>query len=406
MPKELFNNLSFSFNYDNPFPEDSTKTKLNAFKKAANAELGIDFDTMDTDIKYYEIAREGDVKQLYGDDSKEKKINEIMMIDDIKMVVSKVPQLRYFNEWINKFNFVGGEYIMDGNNEEYDEEEEDNKQEGGAVEEPEPQQTKPLPPVYIPPQEEQTWDNVIPIQPYKFDYSKTNGLTNYDITGEKQLTYDEIRKLTVNIARSKLKMTIQKSEQVLELEKEKRKELMNNIQKYRNINAIGVLVEENIQDMNLSQLEHTLNYCEKLYKSQKLKEVIKRGANFGGLILGTVFPDGIKIGKSKRVKLKGTTKTIIENVFDTQSTVGVAFQNIMNKHNWNITDEAVIMLSLGEMFISSIKVENIDQKDENKNNTTTSNTTNVKKEDQHLSETNVISEYYEEEEEYGEYEDN
>ena len=416
MPKVLFNDLSYSFNYDNPFPEDNNKSKLNILKKLIKQKLSIDFDYIDKDIKYYEL--NPGIQQLYGDDTKEKNITELSLIDDIKTVVKQIPELKYFNTWVSQYSYntnevvVGGEQATD--EEEDEEQQNDNNNEEDIVKQVE---DKLLP-------EETHWESIIPIQASKFDYSKTNGLTNYDITSEKPLSYEEIRKLSVNIARSKLKSTIEKSEQVITLEREKRKQLMNNIQKYRNINAIGVMVEDNIQDMNLSQLEHTLNHCEKLYQSQKLKEVIKRGANFGSLIAGTVFPDGIKIGKTKKVKIKGAAKTIIENIFDTQSTIGVAFQNIVDKHNWNITDEAVLMLSMGEMFISSIKVEDTAKQEEQNNNTPigfkqnyTTPITNAKiaidndkkdiKEehiDKKLDSENVLEEYYDEEEEE-EYED-
>lgn len=416
MPKVLFNDLSYSFNYDNPFPEDNNKSKLNILKKLIKQKLSIDFDDIDKDIKYYEL--NPGIQQLYGDDTKEKNITELSLIDDIKTVVKQIPELKYFNTWVSQYSYNTNEVVVGGEQateeEEDEEQQNDNNNEEDIVKQVE---DKLLP-------EETHWESIIPIQASKFDYSKTNGLTNYDITSEKPLSYEEIRKLSVNIARSKLKSTIEKSEQVITLEREKRKQLMNNIQKYRNINAIGVMVEDNIQDMNLSQLEHTLNHCEKLYQSQKLKEVIKRGANFGSLIAGTVFPDGIKIGKTKKVKIKGAAKTIIENIFDTQSTIGVAFQNIVDKHNWNITDEAVLMLSMGEMFISSIKVEDTAKQEEQNNNTPigfkqnyTTPITNAKiaidndkkdiKEehiDKKLDSENVLEEYYDEEEEE-EYED-
>ena len=416
MPKVLFNDLSYSFNYDNPFPEDNNKSKLNILKKLIKQKLSIDFDDIDKDIKYYELNT--GIQQLYGDDTKEKNITELSLIDDIKTVVKQIPELKYFNTWVSQYSYNTNEVIVGG--EQATEEEEDEEQQNDNTNEED--LVKQVEDKLLP--EETHWESIIPIQASKFDYSKTNGLTNYDITSEKPLSYEEIRKLSVNIARSKLKSTIEKSEQVITLEREKRKQLMNNIQKYRNINAIGVMVEDNIQDMNLSQLEHTLNHCEKLYQSQKLKEVIKRGANFGSLIAGTVFPDGIKIGKTKKVKIKGAAKTIIENIFDTQSTIGVAFQNIVDKHNWNITDEAVLMLSMGEMFISSIKVEDTAKQEEQNNNTPigfkqnyTTPITNAKiaidndkkdiKEehiDKNLDSENVLEEYYDEEEEE-EYED-
>lgn len=388
MPKFIFHDLSYSFNRDNPFMDDGNKQRLNTLRQMVDANLAIDFADIDRDINYYNLKE--DIGQLYGDDSLEKDVTELSLIDDMKDVVEKIPQLVAFNEWCKQFP---RHIVVHGGKKDLDPPSQPSPSSAVVEEAPSPPVFKPIEPI----DDDTSFEGVIPIQPSKFDYTKTNGLTNYDITTDKPLSYDDVRHLTVNIARSKLKTTVEKSEQIIALEKEKRKELVNNIQKYRNINAIGVLVEDNIHDMNLSQLEHTLTYCEKLYQSQKLKEVIKRGANFGSLITSTIFPNGIKLGKSKRVNFKGTAKTIIENIFDTQSTIGVAFQNIIDKHHWNITDEAVLLLSIGEMFVSSVKIENTQQSSETK--------TEAKPPSEHASEEYEEEDDEEEEEEDGEADD-
>lgn len=353
MNNDNFYDIAYNFNYDNPFPNDSSKQKLNILKKMVKQNLSISFDNIDTVIKFYDL-NDG-ITQLYNTTDKDTPITETLMFNDIKQVVMAIPELKYFNSWVDKYNPIQEPEMINGGN--VQQESQEVQEETHETHETQEEKKH----IFELPQEETKWETVIPITPTKFDYSKTGGLTNYDITNEKPLSYEDIRKLTVNIARSKLKNIVEKSEQVLALEKEKRKELMNNIQKYKNIKAIGAMVEDNIQEMNLDQLEHTLNHCEHLFQTQKLKEMIKRGANFGSLLTSTVFPNGIKIGKDKRIKTKGTTKAIIDSVFDSQSTIGVAFQNIVEKHNWNITDEMVLMLSVGEMLISNIKVEKIEE---------------------------------------------
>lgn len=353
MNNDNFYDIAYNFNYDNPFPNDSSKQKLNILKKMVKQNLSISFDNIDTVIKFYDL-NDG-ITQLYNTTNKDTPITETLMFNDIKQVVMAIPELKYFNSWVDKYNPIQEPEMINGGN--VQQESQEAQEETHETHETQEEKKH----IFELPQEETKWETVIPITPTKFDYSKTGGLTNYDITNEKPLSYEDIRKLTVNIARSKLKNIVEKSEQVLALEKEKRKELMNNIQKYKNIKAIGAMVEDNIQEMNLDQLEHTLNHCEHLFQTQKLKEMIKRGANFGSLLTSTVFPNGIKIGKDKRIKTKGTTKAIIDSVFDSQSTIGVAFQNIVEKHNWNITDEMVLMLSVGEMLISNIKVEKIEE---------------------------------------------
>ncbi len=390
----IFYDIAFSFNYDNPFPDDGGKIKLNNLKKIIKQSLTINIDNIINDIKFYDL---NPVIQKIYNEEREKPINETFMINDIKSIILGIPQLKYFNSWVDQYSFLPEPNNLNqqtqqtgGNNEEITTNETNNETNNETEDKKQNKQ--------IEPPEDQKLESIIPINSFKFDYSKTAGLTNYDITSEKPLSYEDIRKLTVNIARSKLKNTIEKSEQVLALEKEKRKQLMANIQKYKNIKVIGIMVEDDIQNMNLDQLEHTLTTCEKLFQNQKLKEMIKRGANFGSLLTSTIFPNGIKIGKNKRIKTKGAMKTIIDNVFDSQSTIGVAFQNIVEKHNWNITDEMVLMLSLGEMLISNIKVEQTNEEQpEDKNNkqqTPQQETINAE---------NIITDEYNEEEAYDYY---
>lgn len=369
MPQRLID-LSNVYQYDNPF-DDVNKKKI--FENIIDKTLSMDFESMSENIHYWNL--DNNINCIYGDTTKMKTINETSLAADMKDTICNIQELKYFNNWLNGFNIN----TTDENNDENEIIEENNEENIETVEENNEITTN----------NETTNNNnvviecvedepIIPIQPGKFDYSKTGGLTNYDISSEKPMSYDDIRKLTVNIARSKLKKIIEKSEQVLALEKEKRKELMNNIQKYRNIKAIGALVEDDIVNMNIQQLENTLNQCEKLYQSQKLKEIIKRGSNFGSLITSTIFPNGIKFG-GKQLKMKGTAKTIIDNIFDTQSTMGVAFQNIIDKHNWHITDEAVLMLSIGEMLIGSVKIEDVPKENNNftNGNNNTSNNSSV-----------------------------
>ena len=225
MPKFILHDLAYSFNKDNPFPDDNNKQRLNILRQMVKNSLAIDIDEVDKDINYCRLKE--DITQLYGEDC-DNEITNTPMIDDVKDVVEQLPQLKYFNSWCSQYQRKLS--IIDNNANQMGT---DEANQVGTDEENQTRTNEANGMRIL--GDDNTFEGVIPIQPMKFDYSKTNGLTNYDITTDKPLSYDEIRKLTVNIARSKLKTTVEKSEQILTLEKEKRKELMNNIQKYKNI---------------------------------------------------------------------------------------------------------------------------------------------------------------------------
>ena len=209
MSNDNFYDIAYNFNYDNPFPNDSSKQKLNTLKKMVKQNLAISLDDIDTVIKFYDLNT--DITQLYNMDDKKTPITDTLMFNDIKQVIMSISELKYFNSWVDKYNTIQEPNISGGDVQEETTNDEDTKEvEAEAEVEVEKKKT-----VFELPQEETRWETVIPITPTKFDYSKTGGLTNYDITNEKPLSYEDIRKLTVNIARSKLKNIVEKSEQVL-----------------------------------------------------------------------------------------------------------------------------------------------------------------------------------------------
>ena len=111
MPKFILHDLAYSFNKDNPFPDDGNKQRLNILRKIVENDLSVNFDEIDREINYYNLKE--NLQQLYGDETTEKDITEITMIDDIKDVVEKLPQLKYFNSWCQDIPRVGK--IIGGN---------------------------------------------------------------------------------------------------------------------------------------------------------------------------------------------------------------------------------------------------------------------------------------------------
>ncbi len=373
------NDLAFSFRYDNPFENDSDTSRKNALISALKNVFRYNIEDECNKINFKNLKPK--IRYLYGCEDSD--ITKTPMFSDIKDVANSVQELSGLNSWCRKFSPSIPVPMIDNEQQEYEYDEYQTEQ----------QDTRPIDrqPEY------QEFGNVIPNIPYKYDYSKTAGLTNYDFSSSKLLSYEDIRQLTINIARSKNVMTIKKDENILALEKKKRDEMVKDIIKYKNIKKIAALVADDISSMDLTQLSNCLEQCKTAYEKEKLIETFKRGCNFGTTIFGSVFPSGIKVGKDKRIKTKGIIKTITNSVFDTQSAIGIAFQNIIDKHHWKISDEAVLLLSLGEMVVSNIEIEKIEPTENINNEIITPNTSNTRPVTQSISESGEISEYEEEE---------
>lgn len=202
-------------------------------------------------------------------------------------------------------------------------------------------------------------ESFVPLMSNKFTYQVSTAYTNYDISNDKSITYEDLRKITINLARSKLVPEIAKDETVIALEREKRKQLIQQITRYRAVKVIAALNDSDLNDMDLAQLEACLEECKKLHENFKTIELFKRGFNCGGLLYDMLFPEGIPVTKTKRLCFKGIGKEILGTLFDSQTPVGLAFSNILQKHNIHVSDELVTLVAFGGICVSKVKVESI-----------------------------------------------
>lgn len=202
-------------------------------------------------------------------------------------------------------------------------------------------------------------ESFVPIMSNKFTYQVSTAYTNYDISNDKSITYEDLRKITINLARSKLIPEIAKDETVIALEREKRKQLIQQISRYRAVKVIAALNDSDLNDMDLAQLEACLEECKKLHENFKTIELFKRGFNCGGILYDMLFPEGIPVTKNKRLCFKGIGKEILGTLFDSQTPVGLAFSNILQKHNIHVSDELVTLVAFGGICVSKVKVETV-----------------------------------------------
>ena len=350
MSESLYD-IRFAFKHDNPFPNDPNKEYLKELKKylASNQDVFTEVDYLN-DSRYLTICSDA-TTQLFGEsviDSKTGYVNTNSISNPISS---------YVKEFILSTNGISDD-IRNWASEKTSTkpksvpEPESNVVEGGdefAI-----QTTG----------EERKYEDFIPIMPNKFSYPSTSSITNYDISNDKSITFEDLRKLTINIARSKLVPEIVRDETVIALEQEKKKNLIQQITRYRNVRAIAAMDDSDLNEMNLSQLETCLEQCIKYHENFKTLELFKRGFGCGGVLYDMVFPDGIPISRTKRLCFKGVGKEILSTLFDPHTSVGLAFSNILQKHNIHVSDELLTLVAFAGICVSKVKVEEVKPQDD------------------------------------------
>lgn len=337
--------LRFAYKFDNPFPDDVNREKLKRLQKyiAANQDKFTEVNYLN-DSRYLILCPEK--QQLFGQELKPGIVD-----------MSNNPLSNYVKEFIANCDIISPEMKQWANNktapklteipqqkdiENIDDKEEDDY-EGN---------------------EDSTanqYGDYIPLMPNKYQLNSTLSITNYDISNDKAIGYEDLRKLTINIARSKLTHEITKDETVLKLEQEKRKQLIQQITRYRNVRQIAALDDSDLSDKNIAELEACLEQCIKYHENFKTLELFKRGFNVGGVAYDMIFPDGIPISKTKRLKFNGVGKEILSTLFDPHTSVGLAFSNILQKHNIHVSDELLTLVAFAGICISKVKVEEVEQ---------------------------------------------
>lgn len=346
----MYRDVRFEFLKDNPFHGDIGHAKRKQL-----------IEYMDSHVNDFTEKREGDISftyinptitQLFGVRVTDNNIYENPLINHVKDFVMNslsMPETlkRAFSK-VNAFNVLSAI-----------------EQEPEDVEEDEPEPERPQTSLMESQEmsdENEQFDPITPIIPEKFSYNRTSGLTNYDITTNKLLTYDDVRRLTTNIARSELTPVVQKEEYKMKLEEQKRLELQEEINQYRKIRDIGALTQDDISEMTLTQLTELARAYKKAYDEKKLYTVFKKGGNILTTITSTVFPNGIRIGRDEQtgneryIQMKGAVKEITNQIFDNSSVQGHAFGNLLKKANINISDSVLAVISIFETMISNIQV--------------------------------------------------
>ena len=337
MAEIALHDIRFAFKYDNPFPNDPNREQLKQLKRhlSSNAGKFTDVNWLD-DSRYLVICPE--TRQLYG-----KEVNGTNVADN--------PLSNYVKEFISKVNGISEELSAWASVRTVPKEPEVQTVANDDDDSTDDDTTTPTNEL------NSAYNDYVPLMPNKYQFSSVVSITNYDISNEKAISYEDLRKLTINIARSRLIPDIEKDETVLKLEAEKRKQLVQQITRYRNVRAIGALDDSDLSEKTLAELEATLEQCQKYHENFKTLELFKRGFSVGSVAYDMIFPDGIPISSTKRLKFNGVGKEILSTMFDPHTSVGLAFSNILQKHNIHVSDELLILIAFAGTCVSKIKVE-------------------------------------------------
>lgn len=344
----LLYDIRFAFKFDNPFPNDPNKDYLKELKKylATNQDKFTEVNYLN-DSRYLIICPE--TKQLFGEDIKNSKTGYA------NPDTTTNPLSTYVKEFILGVNGISDEMIAWANKKTAVKPKpvqttQDDEQDSDTDTQNE--------------HEEKNYEDFIPILPNKFAYSSTSSITNYDISNDKSISYEDLRKLTINIARSKLIPEMVRDETVVALEQEKKKNLIQQITRYRNVRVIAMMDDSDLNEMTLSQLETCLEQCIRYHENFKTLELFKRGFGCGGVLYDMIFPEGIPISKTKRLCFKGVGKEILSTLFDPHTPVGLAFSNILQKHNIHVSDELLTLVAFAGICISKVKIEDVKPKED------------------------------------------
>lgn len=339
----MYRDIRFEFRYENPFSNDFNKSALTKLKKYMDDNPNtFSNPNYKEQIKFLYIKPE--ITQLFGKRIINGDLYKSPLITEVKKFIAsqqKIPS-KTLQQWANDMIVVEEDNIEENNNDsEYADESDDEVQENIET----PDDFFPIP----------TLDSS------KSDYRRTHGLTNYDITTTKPLSFEDVRKITINIARAQLTPIVEKDATMLQLEANKRKELNAEIAKYRNIKEIAAIGSDDISQMTLVQLEELCEKCKKAYESRKLLTAMQKGGRMINSIFSAICPNGIRVSKDKNgnekyLKFNGALNEITNQMFNPTTCIGVAASNIIQQSNLHISDSVLTVIAIGEIILSKMQV--------------------------------------------------
>lgn len=300
-----------------------------------------------TSIKYPFTTPTGSIKTLCG----VKNVYNHTNIDDFKFLSDYIKKFMLATNMTFSKNAIS--WLNASNNETIDEtdDESDNDNNNEEVDELDNEQLTELTtaPDFMPFLDGSNNDNI--------NSSISIGL-NYDASNDKKLDYREVCELCLSIATTyKANNLAIKDPAIVAIENKRRRELLNKIQKYRRHREIqAICSDDDISKMSIEQLETLATEYDSKFGQLKLKEVTKQALSTGSKVYDMIFPRGIPIGGDRHLNFNGLGDGIIKELYNTTSTIGLAFDNIIQKHDIKISDELTVGLALATLILQNVTV--------------------------------------------------
>lgn len=362
---EIMFDLRLAYINDNPFEKDMGKNKLNIMKQYIrdhNTDF-IDFNYLN-DSRYLEAVPKMSV--LYNVPVNKQNFHNNPIMNDIKGFIKSVPGIsKEMSTWCNLQETiinqpqpkckpqVGGNVsdepvsvpIVNGSVD---------TSVGNSVDED------------VDDIDVDDYAEIVP-KPSSFGINYSMGL-QYNAQSDQAVSFEDVTKICMNIARTRLadKSDIH-SETVMALEKDRRKGLVRNVIHYlanRNISSFINTNENELQDLTMEQLENLLEQCRERHEHCKVMDCFKQGLDLAGTVYSQVFPEGIPIGKTRRLQFNGVGKEIMSQLLTTSTTTGTAFANILRKHNIHVSDELLTLVAIGKICCSNVTIVNTNDESE------------------------------------------
>ena len=203
-----------------------------------------------------------------------------------------------------------------------------------------------------------------------YNFIDTNDISTYSLASDHQLSYEDVCKLTIAIARSKLTLSNNyKDETVLQAEEQKRIKLREELNKYMKLSQIASEIKSSynadINDLNLKQLEYYSAEAKKMYEKLKVVHLVSQGVDGFDKVYNTVFKNGIKIpSTNKSIKINNIGGALKQVIFDRKSPFYVGFENLLEKYHVSISDEFLAITLLGSTIIKNIEIVDNSPKEE------------------------------------------
>ena len=205
----------------------------------------------------------------------------------------------------------------------------------------------------------ETEDNNEPyIQEFGTNAVAINELSTYNFSSCYTISYDELARMCLNQARKCYVSSKTRDMESQKAETEKRDKLYIAINKLFDLPEIqSEYASTKLDKMTIAELEQLNLQLESKFDTLKTKEIFKNGLVLLENFYRSKAPNGIPLGKSRRIVLdQGVTNTLLKSLFDVRTVSGNAFRRILDQHPLHITDGVSVGVEIAKVLFTNMHI--------------------------------------------------